>query len=164
MKLKSSSYLLAILAGMAGSLVMFFLMRLGISKNIAPFNVTPSAAMVIKLGFSPKPLALIVHLLYGALGSVILIAIYKKASSLKSGLIIAFLMWLIFMVVYSPILGWGFFGFGNASSLASDSPLYLAPGPKFMLITLVLHIIYGIIIGLLDQWIVTEQIKEPQLT
>lgn len=55
------------------------------------------------------------------------------------------------MIVYSPIVGWGFFGFGGVgSTLPPDDPLYLAPGPQYLVATLVLHLIYGAIIGWLN--------------
>lgn len=162
MKLNNSSWWLALLAGIVGSIVMFFIMSFTIGRNMAPFNVPPSAAMVIKAGFNPKPLALIVHLVYGALDSLIMVAIFRTASSVKTGLIVAFFMWLIFMIIYSPIIGWGFFGFGEASTLPMDAPLYLAPGAKFLIVTLILHIIYGVIIGLLDHWFVRAKATVAQ--
>ncbi|HEA30350.1 MAG TPA: hypothetical protein ENH91_10205 [Leeuwenhoekiella sp.] len=149
--LKKSSWCLSLISGIIGSLAMYFLMKLGISKGFAPFNVPPSAAMTIKMGLELEPLALIIHLVYGALGSLVMIGIFKTRSSIKTGLIFAFMLWLLFMMIYSPIIGWGFFGFGEASNLAENDPLYLESGLKFLWVTLVLHIVYGIVIGLLNK-------------
>jgi hypothetical protein len=66
------------------------------------------------------------------------------------------------MVVYSPLIGWGLFGFGGAGhQLAPSDPLYLGSPVKYVMATLVLHLIYGSIIGWLNPaWIrftATEQ-------
>jgi len=138
----------AAIVGLIGSLVMFLLMMLGIyGTGIAPFNVPPSAAFVIKLGLPAKPLALIVHFGYGAFWSLLLVYWYEERTDIKKGLGLALIAWLIMMVIYSPIIGWGFFGFGDAFTLAPSSPLYLEAGPKYIISTLVLHLIFGAIIG-----------------
>lgn len=141
--------------GILGSLIMYLLMMLGIhGAGIAPFNVPPSAAFVIKLGLPAKPLALIIHFVYGAFWSMLLVYWYNERSDIKKGLGLALVAWLIMMVIYSPIIGWGLFGLGDASMLSSTSPLYLEAGPKYIIVTLVLHLIFGAIIGWVNpKWI-----------
>lgn len=133
--------------GMLGSLVMFIVMMLGINSGFSPFNLPPSAAFLQSIGLNMGPLPLIVHLGYGAFWSIILLVVYERQVSIKKGLILASLLWLFMMIVYSPIIGWGFFGFGSAGTLDPSAPLYLQAGPKYLVITLILHIIYGAIIG-----------------
>jgi len=134
-------------AGLLGSLVMFALMMIGIKvTGIAPFNMPPSAAFLKSMGLYAGPLALILHFGYGAFWSVLLLTICKARVGIKKGVLLASLLWLFMMIVYSPIIGWGFFGFGTASSLDPSAPLYLEAGAKYMIITLVLHLIYGTII------------------
>jgi|GEM_PF-6604714 len=61
-----NQYVRAGLVGLLGSLVMFILMMIGINGlGIAPFNISPSAVFLAKLGLSPKPLGLFVHFGYG---------------------------------------------------------------------------------------------------
>jgi hypothetical protein len=64
-------------------------------------------------------------------------------------------LWLIFMLIYSPIIGWGFFGAGGSGhQLPPDNPLYIGSAGKFVILTLLLHAVYGIIVGWLDRvWI-----------
>jgi len=145
----------AIIVGFLGSLVMFLLMMLGIyGTGIAPFNVPPSAAFVIKLGLPAKPLALIVHFGYGAFWSVLLVYWYGERTDIIKGIGLALIAWGIMMIIYSPIIGWGFFGFGDAHTLSPTHPLYLESGPKYIIITLVLHLIFGVIIGWVNpKWI-----------
>ena len=134
--------------GVLGSIVMFALMMLGIHvTGIAPFNLPPSAAFLESIRLNIGPLALMTHLGYGASWSIILLALYKNQVSTKNGIILASLLWLFMMIVYSPIIGWGFFGFGTESTLDPSAPLYLESGPKYLIMTPVLHLIYGGIIG-----------------
>jgi hypothetical protein len=61
---------------------------------------------------------------------------------------LSIILWLIMMVIYSPIIGWGFFGFADTSDLAQK--LQLEHGPKYLVMTLVLHLLYGLVIGWLN--------------
>lgn len=145
----------AAVVGILGALVMFILIAFAIQRGIAPFNIPPSAAMLTKLGINVGPLALLVHFGYGAFWSMVLVYVFQERTNVWNGMGLAGALWLIMMIVYSPIIGWGFFGFGGAgATLPSDDPLYLAPGPKYLVATLVLHLIYGAIIGWLNPlWI-----------
>jgi hypothetical protein len=49
------------------------------------------------------------------------------------------------MIVYSPVIEWGFFGFGGGADLPAK--LQLGVAPKYIIATLVLHLIYGTVIG-----------------
>ena len=144
--------------GLVGSLVMFLLMMLGIhGTGIAPFNTPPSAAFLMKLGLPAQPLGLIVHFGYGAFWSVLLVYLYGNRTDIKKGLGIAVGAWLIMMILYSPIIGWGVFGFGDAHTLASTDPLYLETGPKYLISTLILHLVFGAIIGCGDaKWVTSK--------
>lgn len=134
--------------GFVGSLIMFLLMLLGIyGTGIAPFNIPPSAAFVTKLGLPAQPMGLIVHFGYGAFWSMLLVYLYKNSVDIKKGLGLALVAWLIMMIVYSPIIGWGLFGFGDAHTLPTGDPLYLEAGPKYLISTLILHLVFGAIIG-----------------
>jgi len=132
---------------------MFLIMMFGIhGAGVAPFNLPPSAAFLERIGMNVGPLPLLVHFGYGAVGSVALVAVWGRDASVRSGLVLASGLWLIMMVVYSPLIGWGVFGFG--SGYEPGSPLHLGSPIKYMGATLVLHAIYGAIIGGLNPaWI-----------
>lgn len=154
----NSNYVKAGLVGLLGSLIMFIIMQITLAAGMAPFNVPPSAAFLISIGVPAKPLALIGHFLYGALWSIVLVAIYKEYVSFGKGILLSLILWLIMMVIVSPIIGWGLFGFGDASELAKDARLYLAPGPKYLVATLVLHLIFGAVLGWLNPaWAAKKQ-------
>lgn len=139
----------AAVVGALGSLVMFAFMMLGIhGTGIAPFNLPPSAAFLEQLGLNMGPLPLLAHFGYGATWSMVLIALYDADTDVQAGLTLAGALWLFMMLVYSPIIGWGVFGFGGAGhSLSPDNPLYLGSPVKYLGATLLLHLIYGAIIG-----------------
>ncbi len=145
----------AAIAGFIASLCMFILLYLGIYvTGWAPFNITPSAAFLENLGVNIGPLPLIVHFFYGMFWSVVLVYIFENDVSVSKGLLMALALWLFMMIVYSPIIGWGMFGFGFAHLLGSDHMLYLRPGLSYLISTMILHLVYGTVIGWLNaRWI-----------
>jgi len=153
----------AIIVGAIAALVMFLIMVLGIRvMDTAPINQPPSAAFLEQLGLEAAALPPIMHFTYGMLWSVILVAVLKERTNIWSGLGLGVLLWLIFMLIYSPVIGWGFFGIGGAGhDLPSDHSLYLGSSVKFIIGTLVLHLIYGGLVGWLNRlWIDFRQPPE----
>ncbi len=151
--MKGNSILKAGLVGILASLVMFVLMQIGLKTGMAPFQKPPSAAFLISLGFPPVPLALIGHFLYGAFWSIVLVALFKKGTSVGKGIGLALVLWLVMMLIISPIIGWGVFGMGERPDMElykEGADLFLEKGPKYIVVTLVLHLIYGLIIGWLN--------------
>lgn len=145
----------AIGSGLVASLAMFAVMMVGIHvTGIAPFNMPPSAAFLEVLGLNVGPLPLVAHFGYGAFWSFVLVAVYGDGVDVGKGLVLAGGLWLFMMVVYSPVIGWGVFGFGAAGEMAESAPLYLEPGPKYAVMTFLLHALYGAVIGKLNAvWI-----------
>jgi len=130
--------------GAIGSLIMFVLMMVAIhGAGVAPFNLAPSAAFMKTLGLPAKPLALIAHFGYGIVWSIVFVALFEHRLTIARGLGLAGVLWLGMMVIYSPIIGWGVFGFGDTATgeLALGNPV------KYVVATAVLHAIYGLTIG-----------------
>lgn len=142
--------------GALGSLVMFLLMMVGIhGTGLAPFNLPPSAAFLEQLGLNTGPLPLLVHFGYGTIWSMLLVGLYGADTDVRRGVYLATALWLFMMLVYSPIIGWGVFGFG--SGYEPGAMLHLGSPIKYIVATLVLHLIYGWIIGGLNPaWIQFE--------
>jgi len=142
-------WLKAALIGAIGSLVMFAFLFVGIHvTGVAPFNIPPSAAFLQMLGLNIGPLPLLAHFGYGATWSALLVALYGSSVTTQRGIGLALALWGFMMLVYSPLIGWGVFGFGGANhGLDPSHPLYLGSGMKYLVATLVLHLIYGGIIG-----------------
>ncbi len=147
----------AVLVGALASLIMFVLMKLGIDvMGTAPFKIPPSAAFLEKMGLNKGPLPLVVHFGYGATWSVVFLVLFRDGMSIGKAIGLAMGLWLFMMIVYSPVIGWGFFGFGGAE-YPESSKLYLEPGPKYLVVTLVLHLIYGGVIGWLNPLWINEE-------
>ena len=146
----------SIVVGAGAALVMFLLMMLAIhGTGIAPFNQPPSAAFLHKIGLPTMPLAPIVHFAYGIFWSIVLVAFFGRNTNVWNGLGLGVVLWLIFMIVYAPIIGWGFFGVGGPGhDLPADDPLYLGSPVMFIVAALLLHLIYGVLVGWLNRlWI-----------
>ena len=151
------NYLKAGVIGLLGSLVIFVVMLLGIHvTGIAPFNMPPSAAFLNALELPTQPLALIIHFAYGFLWAAIAYGVFKDRLDLWRATGIAVVVqWLILMqLVFSPLIGWGVFGI-NAGELPADNPMALTSTVKYVVLTLVLHIVYG----LLNGWLVPKWTK-----
>ena len=156
----------AIVAGLVAGLVMFIVLAMGTNTGMAPINVPPSAAFLgATTGIQSPLLAALLHFAYAAFGSVLLVAIFGRRTNITKCLLVALVLWLILMVVYSPIIGWGFFGAGGPNhELPPESPLFIGAAGPYVLITLVLHAIYGLIIGWMDQaWIDwSDEVRTPE--
>lgn len=144
--------------GAVGSLVMFAIMMPLIKSGIAPFNLPPSAAALKSFGLPTKPLALIAHFGYGMFFSVVLVAVFKERTDLLKGLGLAGVLWLGMMLVHSPMIGWGVFGTADTSGL--PEVLQLGSTVKYVVSTLLLHVVYGLIIGGLNPlWIGFDSVE-----
>lgn len=142
----------AALVGAFGSFIVLIFIQLGIRAGVAPFNLSPAAAFLEQLGLNIGPLPLLVHFGYGAVWSMVLVGLFQERVTIDKGLILALALWLLLMVLYSPLIGWGVFGVGNTGEFSSDHPLYLAPGPQYPMTMLVLYLLYGTVIGWLNSW------------
>lgn len=142
-------------AGAIGSLIIFIVMILGTQViGFAPFNMPPSAAFLEAIGLPPRPLALIGHFAYGIAWAVILYALFRDKTDVWRGIGLAVIVqWLVLMqLVFSPVIGWGVFGTA-AGSMPADAPLALDSMPRYVVMTLVLHIVYGALNGwLIPRW------------
>ena len=156
------AWIKAAVSGLIGSLVLFVVMVVGVKiTGMAPFNLPPSAAFLEALGLNIGPVAPIGHFVYGAVWALILLAVFGSNVSMTNALGVAGIQWLLLMLVYAPVIGWGFFGVGGpAHQLAPEAALYLGSVPKFIVMTLVLHAVYGAINGwLIPRWAVRAMAK-----
>jgi hypothetical protein len=146
-------YLRAALVGFLGSLLMFVVMYVGIHvTGVAPFNLPPSAALLERMGLNAPPLALVVHFGYGGFWAIVLVAAFQEGATIWTGLGLAGTLWLFMMVVLSPLIGWGVFG-SAAGAIPSSEPLALSSTLKYVVMTGILHVVYGAVVGgLVPRW------------
>lgn len=144
------------LTGFLASLVMFIFLYVGIDiSGLAPFNVPPSYAFLYNLGVEESGSALLLHFCYGTFWAFVLVYTFNNDLSIIKAEILAVVLWLFMMLVYSPLIGWGFFGYGYAHHLPADHPLYLGNQlGLYILMTLLVHLIYGWVLGYLSsRWL-----------
>lgn len=133
--------------GVVAVLAMSVPMIIGMKTGIAPMPKPIPIAIVAKiLGGGPKTLLMVLgfssHLLYGGLAGAVLAHLTRPVTILK-GIYLALVLWLLMQVLVLPYLGWG--AFGSAIT------------PKIAVATLVLHLIYGIVLGwLMDRTPTTD--------
>ena len=125
----------ALLATVAVSVLMLAATATGISPMPQPI---PAALVSHTLGAAPQPgvlaLAVAAHLAYGAAAGAVLAGLVPRAG-VWTGAAYGVLLWVLMGLVWLPYLGWGLFGTGVT--------------PKIAVATLVLHLVYGITLGLL---------------
>jgi len=138
-------WLKAAVVGALGSLVMFAIMMPLIQAGIAPFNLPPSAAALESMNIPTKPLALVTHFGYGMFWSIVAVAIFQDRLNVAKGIGVAGFLWLIMMLIHSPMIGWGVFGTADTSTL--PEVLQLGSTMKYIVSTALLHVVYGLIIG-----------------
>jgi len=127
-------FLYGLLATLIMSVIMLIGMGSGVSSMPAPIPLAIAKAI---LGSVPKPLlmgfAIVTHFGYGSVGGIILYLIVKDRGTFWHGFGWGVLLWLIMELIVLPLLGWGAFGTNIT--------------PKIAVATLVLHLIYGSILG-----------------
>lgn len=158
----TNAVLKAGVVGLGGSLLMFILLQLAISTGVAPFNIPPSHAFLIELGMDSKVLAIIVHFLYGAFWSIMLVLFYGDDVNFGRGISLSVILWVLMMIVISPIINWGFFGGGENTLIDPSNKMYVEEGAKYPLATLVIHLFYGLVIGWLNPKWAVSHIEEDE--
>lgn len=125
--------------GLVATVAMSVVMLVGTATGVAPMpKPIPAALVSHTLGLSEGPLlmllAALAHLGYGALAGAALAGLVRRVN-VWIGLGWGAVLWALMGLVWLPYLGWGLFG--------------TAVTPKIAVATLVLHLIYGLTLGLL---------------
>lgn len=123
--------------GVVATLAMSTLMVVGMVTGAAPMpRPIPEAIVSLVIGDVATPIRMLVavsaHLLYGGVFGALLAGTVQRMSVWK-GLAFGVVLWIGMGVVPLPLLGWGVFG--------------TAITPKIAVATLVLHLIYGGVLG-----------------
>lgn len=121
--------------------------------GLMPTNIHPAAAFLYNLGVESQFLTKLLHFSYGTLWAFVFIYAFAEDASLKSALQLAGVLWLFMMLVYSPIIGWGFFGYGDAQLLHAEHPIYLRSAAGYIILTFTVHVAYGLGLGFSTQWL-----------
>lgn len=127
------------LAGLLATGVMTLLMLAGTVTGLSPIPTPIPVALVawVLRGAVPRGvllvLGLLAHFVYGGVAGAVFAWLLRRRANLLTGLMLGVLLWLAMGLFWLPLLHWGAFG-----SLI---------GPGLWLTTLVLHLVYGAVLG-----------------
>lgn len=131
-KLAASEWLKAIAVGIVAavllSAVMVPALKLGISPLPKPLGLAFAETV---LGRSlPLPVGLLFHVAYVTFWSVAFVVLFRANLSLRNALLLALVLWLLVLVVFFPVVGWGFLGLGVS--------------PRLIVASLVPHVLFAV--------------------
>ncbi len=110
------------------SAVMVPAFKLGVSPLPKPLGLAFAETL---LGRSlPLPVGLLFHVVYVTFWAVIYVVVFRARRTLVSALLLGLVLWLIVLVVFFPVVGWGFMG--------------LSVGPKLIVASLVPHLLFAV--------------------
>jgi len=78
----------------------------------------------------PPPIGLLFHVAYVGFWSVAFVVLFRDRLSLRAALVLGFALWVVVLVIFFPVVGWGFLG--------------LALSPKLMVAAFVPHLLFAI--------------------
>lgn len=121
------------------SVVMVPLLQLGISPLPQPLGL--AFAETALGGPLPLPVGLLFHVVYVTFWSVVFVALFRDDLSFVKALGLALVLWIGVLVVFFPIVGWGFLG--------------LAIGPQLIVASLVPHVLFSLFLWALCRFTFT---------
>lgn len=131
-RMGSGDWLKAIGVGIATSVllsvVMVPAMRLGVSPMPAPLGLAFAETVLGRP--LPVPVGLLFHLVYVTFWSVVAVWLFRDTLSLGGIGVLAAALWILVLVVFFPIVGWGFFG--------------LDVGPQLIVGSFVPHVLFAV--------------------
>ena len=114
--------------GLLLSVVMVTAFKSGVSPLPKPVGL--AFAETVLGGPLPLPVGLAFHLAYVTFWSMAFVAFLRDSLTLRDALALALALWIGILVVFFPIIGWGFLG--------------LAISPKLIVASLVPHVLFGV--------------------
>ncbi len=117
-----------IVNGLLLSAVMVSAFKSGVSPLPKPVGL--AFAETVLGGPLPLPVGLAFHLAYVTFWSMAFVAFLRDSLTLRNALALALALWIGALVVFFPIIGWGFLG--------------LAISPKLIVASLVPHVLFGV--------------------
>lgn len=126
--------------GVLTSLILSAVMVPAFLLGIAPMPKQPSLAFaewLLKREL-PLPVGLLFHVAYLTFWSLAYVVLFRHDLSFRGALSLSLFLWAIILVVFFPLLGWGFFGLGVS--------------PKLIPASFVPHFLFAVVLWGLCQW------------
>lgn len=117
--LSSADYWKATAIGVTTALLLTAVMLPAFKFGISPMPKLPSLAFAEAILGRPVPLpvGLLFHIAYVTLWSIIYVALFRERLTFVNAVWLALALWVILLVVFFPIVGWGFLGLGISVNL-----------------------------------------------
>ena len=110
------------------SAVMVPALKLGISPLPKPLGLAFAEAI---LGSPlPLPIGLLFHVAYVTFWSASFVVLFRESLSFRNALLLALGLWVLVLVVFFPVVGWGLLGFGVS--------------PKLIVASIVPHLLFAV--------------------
>ena len=135
--------------GLAVAILTAALMLGLIAAGVSPFPKPPSLAFAdTLLGRSlPLPVGLLFHAAYVTFWSMVFIVLFPRRD-LKAALSLAGALWIIILVVFFPLVGWGFAG--------------LSVSPKLIPASFIPHLTFGLLLWGFDRFVPGGSARAPE--
>lgn len=102
-------------------------MKFGISPMPRPLGLAFAQTL---LGNVPLPVGLLFHVVWVTAWSVVYVVLFHDRLTFLNALWLALFLWVLVLVVFFPVIGWGFFGLGVS--------------PKLIVASLVPHVLFAV--------------------
>ena len=138
----SSSWLRAVGIGVVVSIITAAVMLALILSGVSPFPKPPSLAFseTVLARPLPLPVGLLFHTVYVTFWSVVYVRYFPRRH-IWTALGLAAFLWIVILVVFFPIVGWGLAG--------------LSIGPKLIVASFVPHLLFGLLLWGLQKYLPT---------
>ncbi len=110
------------------SVVMVAALKLGISPLPTPLGLAFAETVLGRA--LPLPVGLLFHVAYVTFWSVAFVVLFRNSLSFGKALLLALVLWIGVLVVFFPVVGWGFLGLGIS--------------PKLIVASLVPHLLFAV--------------------
>jgi hypothetical protein len=124
----------AVGVGVATAAILALLNVIALKSHISPLP-SPLGLAFAEAVFGrslPLPVGLFFHLAWVTFFSVVYVVLWRNTLTLVNAIILAAILWLLVLVVFFPVAGWGLFG--------------LAVSPKLIVPATVSHVLFAVIL------------------
>ena len=130
----------AIAVGIGVSILTAAFMFAGLKAGISPLpkSLGLAFAETILEKELPLPVGLLFHTVWVTAFSVLYVVLFRDRLTFMSSLLLAIALWVLVLVFFFPVVGWGFLG--------------LAIGPKLIAGAAVPHLLFAVFLWLLCKW------------
>lgn len=138
--LSSAEWLKAVGVGLAVAILTAVIMFVGLRTGVSPLPKPLGLAFAQTLlgPGVPLPVGLAFHTVWVVFFSVLYVVVFRDALTFARAFWLAFALWVLVLVFFFPVVGWGFLG--------------LAVSPKLIVASAVPHLLFALFLWALAHW------------